>query len=65
MKFIEDETDELPLNHAIGMGALACAGIIGLSLLVGTWIFGNPLKPIPDLSLHQQQKAGIKKPVVN
>ncbi len=60
MKFMEDETEELPLNHVIGIGALACAGIIGLSLLVGTWIFGNPLKPIPDTSFTQQQKAALK-----
>ena len=56
----EDEDDDLPLNHLAGIAALACAGIIGLSVLVATWMFGNPLKPIPNSSLHHQATMGIK-----
>jgi hypothetical protein len=56
----QDEDDELPLNHLAGIAALAYAGIIGLSLLVATWMFGNPLKPIPDSSLQQHAKMGIR-----
>ena len=60
MSCVDKESEELPINHVIGIGALACAGIIGLSLLVGTWLFGNPLKPTPDSSIQHQAKAGIK-----
>ena len=60
MSYVDKESEELPINHVLGIGALACAGIIGLSLLVGTWLFGNPLKPTPDSSIQHQAKAGIK-----
>ena len=60
MNYAKDEEDDLSLNHLTGIAALACAGIIGLSLLVATWMFGNPLKPIPDSSLQNQTKIGIK-----
>ncbi len=60
MNCVDKESEELPINHVIGIGALACAGIIGLSLLVGTWLFGNPLKPTPNSSIQHQAKAGIK-----
>jgi hypothetical protein len=56
----EEDDDDLPLNHLIGIAALACAGVIGLSLLVATWMFSNPLKPIPNSSLQNQSKIGIK-----
>ena len=56
----ENEEDDLPLNHLAGIAALACAGVIGLSLLVATWMFSNPLKPIPDSSPQHQAKIGIK-----
>jgi hypothetical protein len=56
----EEEDDELSLSHLAGIAALACAGIIGLSVLVATWMFGNPLKPIPESSFHHQATAGIK-----
>ena len=60
MNYAKDEENDLSLNHLAGIAALACAGIIGLSLLVATWMFGNPLKPIPDSSLQNQTKIGIK-----
>ena len=60
MNYAKDEEDDLSLNHLAGIAALACAGIIGLSLLVATWMFGNTLKPIPDSSLQNQTKIGIK-----
>ena len=60
MNYAKDEEDDLSLNYLAGIAALACAGIIGLSLLVATWMFGNPLKPIPDSSLQNQTKIGIK-----
>ena len=60
MNYAKDEEDDLSLNHLVGIAALACAGIIGLSLLVATWMFGNPLKPIPDSSLQNQTQIGIK-----
>ena len=60
MNYAKDEEDDLSLNHLAGIAALACAGIIGLSFLVATWMFGNPLKPIPDSSLQNQTKIGIK-----
>jgi hypothetical protein len=60
MNYAKDEEDDLSLNHLAGIAALACAGIIGLSLLVATWVFGNPLKPIPDSPLHHQAKVGMK-----
>jgi hypothetical protein len=60
MNYAKEEEDDLPLNHLIGIAALACAGVIGLSLLVATWMFSNPLKPIPDSSLQHQAKIGIK-----
>ncbi len=36
MNYAKDEEDDLSLNHLAGIAALACAGIIGLSLLVAT-----------------------------
>ncbi len=63
MNYAKEEVeaeDDLPLHHLAGIAALACAGIIGLSVLVATWMFGNPLKPIPDASLQHQAKMGIK-----
>jgi hypothetical protein len=57
---VKDDEEDLSLNHLTGIAALACAGIIGLSVLVATWMFGNPLKPIPDSSLQHQAKIGIK-----
>jgi hypothetical protein len=56
----ENEEDDLPLNHLAGIAALACAGVIGLSVMVATWMFGNPLKPIPDSSPQHQATMGIK-----
>jgi hypothetical protein len=60
MNYAKDDEDDVPLNHQIGIAALAGAGIIGLSVLVATWMFGNPLKPIPDSSIQQHAKMGIK-----
>jgi len=60
MNYVKDDEDDLSLNHLTGIAALACAGIIGLSVLVATWMFGNPLKPIPDSSLQHQAKIGMK-----
>jgi hypothetical protein len=60
MKYANDEHDDLPLNHLAGIAALSCAGVIGLSVLVATWIFGNPLRPIPESSLQHQAKIGMK-----
>ncbi len=56
----ENVDDDLSLNHLAGIAALACAGILGLSVLVATWMFGNPLRPIPDSSLQNQTKIGMK-----
>ena len=56
----ENAEDDLSLNHLAGIAALACAGILGLSVLVATWMFGNPLRPIPDSSLQNQTKIGMK-----
>jgi hypothetical protein len=60
MNYAKDDADDLPLIHLAGIAALACAGVIGLSVLVATWMFGNPLKPIPDSSLQHQARMGIK-----
>jgi hypothetical protein len=60
MNYAKDEEDDLSLNHLAGIAALACAGVIGLSVLVATWMFGNPLKPIPDSSHQHQAKIGMK-----
>ena len=60
MNYAKDKEDDLSLNHLAGIAALACAGIIGLSLLVAAWMFGNPLKPITDSSRQHQTKIGIK-----
>ena len=63
MNYTKEEIDKeskLPLNHLIGIAALACAGVISLSVLIATWIFGNPLKPIPDSSFQHQATIGVK-----
>jgi hypothetical protein len=60
MNYVKDDEEDLSINHLTGIAALACAGIIGLSVLVDTWMFGNPLKPIPDSSLQHQTKLGTK-----